>query len=155
MTIELAIVLLAVPVFWAFAEWRFGLLLCLATAILQDPLRKLTPDQPVFFIGFVGIVFAAAFIGALVRGVSMSPYKVFGGNPRARETNVDFAAIDYSGGVQFLRSVWQSRNFTDWIAHVFVAVTRNCLRVSTCCSRRLSACLSIYEGLRRLHRALR
>ena len=51
--IELAISLLAVPVFWAIAQWRLGLLLCLATAILQDPLRKLTPDQPVLFVVFV------------------------------------------------------------------------------------------------------
>ena len=152
MTIELAIVLLAVPVFWAFAEWRLGLLLCLATAILQDPLRKLTPDQSVLFIGFVGVVFAAAFMGALVRGVSMSPYKIFGSNPRVREASVDFADIDYSGGIQFLRSVWQSRNFTNWITDIFVAVTCSCLRLSTCCSRRLSACISIYESLRRLHR---
>jgi hypothetical protein len=57
MTIEVAISLLAVPAFWAFAEWRLGLLLCLATAIVQDPLRKLTPDQPVLFIGFVAVVF--------------------------------------------------------------------------------------------------
>ena len=50
MTIELALLLFAVPFFLAFTEWRLGLLLCLATAILQDPLRKLTPDQPVLFI---------------------------------------------------------------------------------------------------------
>ena len=61
--IELAVSLLAVPVFWAFAQWRWGLLLCLATAILQDPLRKLTPDQPVLFVGFVGVVFGAACLG--------------------------------------------------------------------------------------------
>ena len=80
--IAVAFGLLAIPVFLAILEWRLAFLLCLITAILQDPLRKLTPDQPVFFIGFVGIVFAAAFMGALVRGVSMSPYKVFGDNPR-------------------------------------------------------------------------
>ena len=74
--------LLAIAVFLGIVEWRLAFLLCLATAILQDPLRKLTPDQPVFFIGFVSVVFAAAFIGALVRGVPMSPYEVFGGDPQ-------------------------------------------------------------------------
>jgi hypothetical protein len=74
--IELAIFLLAVPVFWAFAEWRLGLLLCLATAILQDPLRKLTPDQPVLFVVFVGIVFGAACLGALARGI-LTPKVIF------------------------------------------------------------------------------
>ena len=78
----LALALLAILVFLAIIEWRLAFLLCLATAILQDPLRKLTPDQPVLFIGFVGVVFAAAFIGALVRGVPMSPYKTFGGYPQ-------------------------------------------------------------------------
>ena len=134
--IELAILLLAVCVFWAFADWRLGLLLCLATAILQDPLRKLTPDQPVYFVGFVGVVFAAAFIGALVQRCANVTVQSIRRQSAARETYVDFAAVDYFGGVQFLRSVWQSGNFTDWIAHVFVAATRNCLRVSTCCSRR-------------------
>jgi hypothetical protein len=77
MTIELAISLVAVPAFWAFAEWRLGLLLCLATAILQDPLRKLTPHQPVLFVGFVGVVFGAACVGAWVRGVSLGPKSIF------------------------------------------------------------------------------
>jgi hypothetical protein len=71
--IELSIALLAIPAFWAFAEWRYGLLLCIVTAILQDPLRKLTPDQPVFFVGFVAVVFGAACLGALTRGVSLGP----------------------------------------------------------------------------------
>ena len=66
--IESAISLLAVAAFWAFAEWRFGLLLCLATAILQDPLRKLTPDQPVIFVVLAGVVFGAACLGALAAG---------------------------------------------------------------------------------------
>ena len=55
---------LAIPVFLAFAKWRWGLLLCVVTAILQDPIRKITPDQPLFFVVFVGIVFAAACLGA-------------------------------------------------------------------------------------------
>ena len=138
-------------VFWAFAEWRLGLLLCLATAILQDPLRKLTPDQPVFFIGFVGDCLCSRFhrsSGPRCANVTVQNVRRLSA---ARETNMDIAAIDHSASVQFLRTVWQSRNFTDWIAHVFVAVTRNCLRVSTCCSRRFDAYLSIYEGLRRLH----
>ena len=46
--VELAIALLVIAVFCAVAEWRLGLLLCLASGILQDPLRKLIPGQPVF-----------------------------------------------------------------------------------------------------------
>lgn len=46
---------------------------CLAIAILQDPLRKLTPHQPVFFIGFVAVVFGAGCLGAVARGIKLTP----------------------------------------------------------------------------------
>jgi hypothetical protein len=75
---ELAILLLAIAAFWAFADWRFGLPLCVGTAILQDPIRKLVADQPVIFVIFVGIVFAAACLGATVCGVSLTPNQIFG-----------------------------------------------------------------------------
>jgi hypothetical protein len=76
--VELAVSLLAIAVLFAFADWRWGLLLCVVTAILQDPIRKITPDQPVFFIVFVGIVFAAACLGAVARGVPLTPGSVVG-----------------------------------------------------------------------------
>src|SRR5262249_54156482 len=60
------------------ADWRWGLSLCVITAILQDPIRKITPDRPVFFIVFVGIVFAAACLGAVSRGVPLTPGSVVG-----------------------------------------------------------------------------
>jgi hypothetical protein len=75
--IGFAISLLAVPVLWAIAEWRLALLLCLATAILQDPLRKLTPDQPVLFVVFVGAVFVGACVGAWIRRVPLTPHILF------------------------------------------------------------------------------
>jgi hypothetical protein len=65
---ELAVSLLAIAALWALREWRLALLLCLATGILQDPLRKLVPGQPVVFVVFVGVVFGAACVGALARG---------------------------------------------------------------------------------------
>ena len=75
--IELTISLLAVPVLWAIANWRLGLLLAVVIGILQDPLRKITPDQPVFFVVLVGIVFAGACLGAWIRGVSLMPSRIF------------------------------------------------------------------------------
>jgi hypothetical protein len=69
--IELSIALIAIPTLWAFAEWRYAMTLCVITALLQDPLRKLTPDQPVVFVGFVAAVFGAACLGAMSRGVSL------------------------------------------------------------------------------------
>ena len=77
MTIESVIVLLAFPAFWAFAEWRLGLILCIATAITQDPLRKITADKPVFFVGLVAVVFMAACLGAMVRRISLNPNNIF------------------------------------------------------------------------------
>jgi hypothetical protein len=80
--LEISLALLAVPIFWAFSEWRVGLLACLMTAILQDPLRKLAPDQPVLFVVFVGVVFAVACAGALIRNVPLHPMNIFGRNRR-------------------------------------------------------------------------
>src|SRR5262245_33740663 len=64
------------------AQWRLALLLCLATALLQDPLRKLTPGQPVLFVMFVGVVFAAAWLGAMARGIRFNPNILFKRFPR-------------------------------------------------------------------------
>jgi hypothetical protein len=75
--LELAISLLGLSVALAIAEWRLGLLLCIVTAILQDPLRKLTPGQPIFYVVFVGVVFAGMCLGALARGVPLSPNMIF------------------------------------------------------------------------------
>jgi hypothetical protein len=88
--LELSISLLAVPVSWAFANWRLGLILCLVTAILQDPLRKLTPDQPVLFVVFVGVVFGAACFGALARKIPLNLNSVFG---RSRQLVVPFSLL--------------------------------------------------------------
>ena len=75
--LELSISLLVIPVLWALAEWRLGLLLCLVTALLQDPLRKLTPHQPVLFVVFVGVVFAGMCVGALARGIPLNSNGIF------------------------------------------------------------------------------
>ncbi|MGE0641510.1 MAG: hypothetical protein AB7G12_15860 [Thermoanaerobaculia bacterium] len=48
-------------------DWRRGLLLCLAVGFLQDPLRKLTPGQPVAFVVLVGVFFAGCAIGYLLK----------------------------------------------------------------------------------------
>ena len=41
----------------ALTRWRWGLFLCVLVGLLQDPLRKVAPDQPVFFVVLVGVVF--------------------------------------------------------------------------------------------------
>lgn len=75
---ELTLMLLVVAAAMAFINWRLGLVLCVLTAILQDPIRKLTPGQPVYFVVLVGAVFAAAWMGALVGKVKLSPNSIEG-----------------------------------------------------------------------------
>ena len=55
----------------AFFNWRLGLTLSVITALAQDPLRKLTPDEPAYFNLFVGVVFAAAVAGCLIKSKTL------------------------------------------------------------------------------------
>ena len=70
---ELAFAFLLIPVMAVLLDWRKGLALCVITALLQDPLRKLTPGQPVYFVVLVGVVFAAAWVAALMAKVRLGP----------------------------------------------------------------------------------
>ncbi len=53
----------------AIMDWKKGLFLIIPIALIQDPLRKLTPDQPVFFVILVGIVFGASVAGGVLRRI--------------------------------------------------------------------------------------
>ncbi len=75
---ELALILLLVACAMAFVNWRYALVLCVLTAILQDPFRKITPGQPVYFVVFVGAVFGAAWLGAIASKIRMSPNSIVG-----------------------------------------------------------------------------
>lgn len=75
---ELALVLLFFAALLAVGSWRSGLVLCTLTAILQDPMRKLTPGEPVYFVVLVGVVFGAAWIGALMSRVPLQPNSIRG-----------------------------------------------------------------------------
>jgi hypothetical protein len=75
---ELALLLLFLGALAAFAKWRSVFALCVVTALLQDPLRKLVPGQPVYFIAFVAVVFAAAWIAAFAGKVKLAPGSMVG-----------------------------------------------------------------------------
>ncbi len=75
---ELAFVILFFTSVLAVGSWRYGLVLCTLFAILQDPMRKLTPDEPVYFVVLVGVVFGAAWIGALMSRVPLQPNSIRG-----------------------------------------------------------------------------
>ena len=54
-------------------NWRWGLFLCVMVGILQDPLRKIAPNQPGYFVVLVGVVFGAAWFGAVLARVRLGP----------------------------------------------------------------------------------
>jgi hypothetical protein len=71
-----ALLLLAVVA--VFTDWRRGLFVAVPVALLQDPLRKLTPDQPVVYVVLVGVVFGAAALAATMSGISLVPRHIWG-----------------------------------------------------------------------------
>ncbi len=50
-----------------FNSIRATVFVVVTTGILQDPIRKLVPDEPVFFVVLVGIFLGAGLAGALLR----------------------------------------------------------------------------------------
>lgn len=76
--IEIALLSLLGVTLISALRWRYAFLLCVVVALLQDPLRKITPGQPLYFNAFVGIVFAATFIGASMSGVRLGPNMIHG-----------------------------------------------------------------------------
>ena len=76
--IELTMLLLGMAALLALADWRRGLFLCVLTGLLQDPLRKLAPDQPTYFVVLVGVVFAMTFWSAFRSHVPLMPSAVDG-----------------------------------------------------------------------------
>ena len=76
--IEIAIGGLLLACLVAFGDWQRGMYLTILTALLQDPIRKVMPGQPPYFILFTGIVYAAAMLGAMRRRVPLAPSMVAG-----------------------------------------------------------------------------
>jgi hypothetical protein len=75
---DLSFMLLSIAMIAAISNWRYGFALCVLTALAQDPMRKLTPDQPIYFVVFVGATFGCAWLGALMSKVPMLPGKIAG-----------------------------------------------------------------------------
>lgn len=76
--IEFSFLILFVFSMFAMSKWRWGFALCVLMTILQGPLRKLSPDQPVYFVIFVGVVFLATLIGAMAAKVPLLPRSISG-----------------------------------------------------------------------------
>jgi hypothetical protein len=53
-------------------EWRIGFFVCLVMGFLQDPIRKIIPEEPVYFTVLIGGFVAATMVGAYSRGVHLN-----------------------------------------------------------------------------------
>jgi len=71
-------VLLLLAIMVTFADWRRALFIAVPVALLQDPLRKLTPGEPVIYILLVGLVLVTAAMTAAMSGVSFLPRQIWG-----------------------------------------------------------------------------
>jgi len=100
--IELAITFLAGMCFLAVTGWRRVFMLCVITALLQDPLRKMLPGQPFYLLVFVGLVFAAGFFGALMAQVPLKPRTMVGWRQFVEKPFLLFAAVVTLQGVRSL-----------------------------------------------------
>jgi hypothetical protein len=74
----LALALLIMFVVPSVMSWKRGLVMCVIMGIAQDPMRKLAPDQPLFYVLLVGAVFATAWIRAALDKVPLTPSAIQG-----------------------------------------------------------------------------
>lgn len=75
---EIAIAALLLFCLMAIGDWQRGMYLTVAMALLQDPVRKVIPGQPPYFILFTGFVYGAAMLGAMGKRVPLAPSMVAG-----------------------------------------------------------------------------
>lgn len=62
----------------AILDWRKGIYACVVAALVQDPLRKLIPEEPVYLTVVAAAVLALAVVRAYSSGVSFSPRQIAG-----------------------------------------------------------------------------
>ena len=77
----------------ALSHWRTALLLTLMMGFMQDVLRKLTPDEPVYMVLLFAPVFAVAALGLLMRGGTLSFGPLFELHPQLRAPVLVFLCV--------------------------------------------------------------
>jgi hypothetical protein len=73
-----AIALLMITALLTLLDWRKGLALAVLVGVAQDPLRKLAPNQPIYYVVLVGAVFGVAWLRAYMQHVKLSPSAIDG-----------------------------------------------------------------------------
>ena len=99
----------AVAVLVSLMNWRHGLLVLIVIGFIQDPLRKLTPGQPVALTVFVAVIFSASIIGAFIRGQRLDGSQLVRWFPSLRNSMACFAALVV---LQSIATVFRYHNFT-------------------------------------------
>jgi hypothetical protein len=75
---QITIAMLLVAGLLTMLDWRQGLIMCVLIGIAQDPLRKLAPNQPVFYVLLVGVIFGIAWVRAALVRVPLGPSVIEG-----------------------------------------------------------------------------
>jgi hypothetical protein len=75
---ELTIAMLMIAGLLTILDWRQGLAMCVLIGVAQDPLRKLAPGQPLYYVVLVGVVFGIAWIRAALTRVPLAPAVIHG-----------------------------------------------------------------------------
>lgn len=75
---ELTLILLLVTGLLTMLDWRKGLVMAVVVGVAQDPLRKLAPGQPVYYVLLVGLIFGMAFVRAALMRVALGPSVIHG-----------------------------------------------------------------------------
>lgn len=75
---QLTMGLLMVAGLLTLLDWRKGLGMCVLVGVAQDPLRKLAPGQPVYYVVLVGLIFGIAWLRAGMTRVPLGPSAIQG-----------------------------------------------------------------------------
>lgn len=75
---ELALILMLLAGMVTLLDWRQGMLVCVLIGVAQDPMRKLAPGQPVYYVLMVGVIFGIAWIRAALMRVPLGPSVIHG-----------------------------------------------------------------------------
>lgn len=90
---EITLMMLLLAGVLTMLDWRHGLILCVVIGILQDPMRKLAPGQPVYYVLLVGVVFALAWVRAALMRVPLGPSVIHGWRRNLKAPFTVFVAI--------------------------------------------------------------
>jgi hypothetical protein len=90
---QLTLILLLLAGMLTLLDWRQGMVMCVLVGIAQDPLRKLAPGQPVYYVLMVGVIFGFAWLRAAVMQVPLSPSVIHGWHRNLRTPFTLFIAV--------------------------------------------------------------